>query len=108
MNEMISQGLTSLEVAEHVRRGEVNRMPRKQLVDYGRIVARNLFTWFNAMVVPAAVALFILGEFQGGIAVSGMAVVNTVLSLAQEIRAKWHLDHLAILVEAKSKVWRDG
>ena len=87
------------------------------LREYGEIVARNLFTWFNAMVVPAAVALFVLGmnaegeeqlrQIQAGIAVSSMAIVNTLLSLAQEIRAKRHLDRLAILSEAKVRVLRD-
>jgi cation-transporting P-type ATPase E len=102
------QGLTSVEVAERVRQGQVNRTPRNDLADYAQIVARNLFTWFNAMVVPAAVALVVLAEYQAGIAVSGMAVVNTVIGLVQEIRAKRHLDKLAILVESRARVLRDG
>ncbi len=102
------RGLSEAEVAERVRRGQVNRIPRRVVREYARIVARNLVTWFNAMVAPAAVALFLLGETEGGLAVSGMAIVNTVLGLAQEIRAKYHLDKLAILVETKAEVVRDG
>jgi cation-transporting ATPase E len=67
-----------------------------------------LITWFNVMVTPAAIALFYLGEIPGGIAVSGMAVVNSTLGLVQEIRAKHHLDKLALLVETKARVIRDG
>lgn len=103
-----SQGLTSAQVAERIRQGQVNRLPRTEWLDYATIVARNLFTWFNAMVTPAAIALFALEKYQGAIAVSGMAIVNTFLSLAQEIRAKHHLDKLAILVETKARVVRDG
>jgi len=60
------------------------------------------------MVVPAAVALFVLGEYQGAIAVSGMAIVNSAIGLVQEVRAKRHLDKLALLVEARARVVRDG
>jgi cation-transporting ATPase E len=101
-------GLTAAEVAERTRRGETNRPPRSDLLEYARIVRRNLLTLFNAMVVPAAIALFVLGEYQGAIAVSGMAIVNSALGLAQEIRAKWHLDRLALLTETRARVVRDG
>lgn len=101
-------GLTAAEVAERVCRGQVNRAPSMKWRDYGRIVARNLFTWFNAMVTPAAVALLVLKEYQAAIAVSGMAIVNTLIGLVQELRAKHHLDKLALLVEARARVQRDG
>jgi cation-transporting ATPase E len=104
----MDQGLTAAEVADRVRRGLVNRTPESEWRDTLRIVGRNLGTWFNAMVTPAAIALFALGEYQGAIAVSGMAVVNTTLGLAQELRAKRHLARLAILVETKVRVVRDG
>src|SRR5262245_31388566 len=108
MNTTQARGLTSAEVAERVRLGQVTRTPRSELADYLNIVARNRFTVSNVMVTPAAVALFLSGKVQGGIAVSGMAVVNTALGLIQEIRAKWHPDRLAILVETKARVVRDG
>jgi cation-transporting ATPase E len=61
------------------------------------------------MVVPAAAALFSLkDQTQAAIAVSGMAIVNTAISLFQEIRARIQLDKLAILVETKARVLRDG
>jgi cation-transporting ATPase E len=103
-----STGLTSAEAAERRRRGLVNRTPRSDWRAYLNILSRNLFTWFNAMVTPAAIALFALQEYQGGIAVSGMAIVNSALGLVQEIRAKHHLDKLALLVETRARVLRDG
>src|SRR5947209_14075712 len=108
MIETKPQGLSSAEVAERVRRGQVNRTPRSDLAEYAQIVRRNLVNWFNAMVVPAAVALFALHEYQGALAVSGMAVVNSALGLAQEVRAKRQLDKLAILTETRARVLRDG
>jgi cation-transporting ATPase E len=102
------QGLSAAEVAEKIRLGQVNRTRQSHLAEYGAIVARNLFTLFNILVTPAAIALFALRNYPGAVAVSGMAVVNTTLALIQEIRAKWHLDRLAILVETHVQVWRDG
>jgi cation-transporting ATPase E len=102
------QGLTSAEAAERVARGQVNRTPRSEWADYRQIIARNLLTLFNLLVLPAAVALFYLDQIQAGFAVSGFAFVNSALGLVQEIKAKWHLDKLAILVEARARVVRDG
>src|SRR5262249_21071444 len=101
-------GLTSAEVAERVARGQVNRVRRSDAAEYRDIVSRNLFTLFNALVVPAAVALFLLRDYKAAVAVSGMALVNALLGLAQEVRAKWHLERLTLLAESRVRVVRDG
>ncbi len=102
------KGLTHAEVSELIARGLVNRQRRSVWAEYLSIVVRNLFTHFNALVVPAAVALFLLGDPRGAWAVSTMAVLNTVISLVQEIRAKYHLDRLDLLAETRARVVRDG
>jgi cation-transporting P-type ATPase E len=101
-------GLTTEEVSQRIALGQVNRTRRSDAVEYMQIVARNVLTLFNALVVPAAVSLFLLREYRGAFAVSGMALTNTLLGLIQEIRAKWHLEHLALLTESKVRVVRDG
>jgi cation-transporting ATPase E len=101
-------GLTSAEVAVRIAAGQVNRVRRSEAAAYADIVRRNVLTLFNALVVPAAIALFLLEEYRGAVAVSGMAIANTVLGLVQEIRAKRHLDRLAILSETRVRVMRDG
>jgi cation-transporting ATPase E len=108
MTETKSQGLSAAEVAERVAAGRTNRVRRSDAAEYLDIVARNVLTLFNALVVPAALALLLLGEVRGGLAVSGMALTNTVLGLFQEVRAKRHLDRLALLAEARARVVRDG
>jgi cation-transporting ATPase E len=95
-------------VAERVRLGQVNRTRRSDWAEYRAIVVRNVFTLFNFIVVPAAVALFWLGEPRGAIAVSGFATINTLMGLVQEVRAKRQLEKLAILVETRARVLRDG
>ncbi|MFO0927646.1 MAG: cation-translocating P-type ATPase [Gemmataceae bacterium] len=101
-------GLTAAEVADRIAAGRVNRVRRSDRAEYLDIVGRNLFTLFNALVVPAAVLLLLLGDYRAGVSVSGMAVVNTLLGLVQEIRAKRQLDRLTLLAESRVRVVRDG
>ncbi len=103
-----TRGLTAADVADRTARGQVNRPPDAGWAEYRAIVARNTLTLFNALVVPAAAALFVLKDYRGAWAVSGMAVANTLIGLVQEMRAKRHLDQLAILTETKARVRRDG
>src|SRR5262249_29949118 len=74
-DERVTGGLTAAEVPDRVARGLTNRPSRSHRAEYWDILSRNLFTLFNALVVPAAIALFLLGEWRGGVAVSGFAVV---------------------------------
>jgi cation-transporting ATPase E len=108
MNQMAHPGLTTDEVRERQRQGRVNRVRGRVAREYGDIVVRNVATWFNALVVPAAVALHHLGEYRGAVAVSGMMCVNTVLGLAQEIAAKRRLDRLTLVAATRVRVVRDG
>jgi cation-transporting ATPase E len=108
MNEPGRTGLTTAEVAARVARGEINRVRRADWIEYRAIIARNVFTLFNGLVVPSAIALFLLKEYNAAWSVSAMALINTVLGLVQELRAKRHLDKLAILVETQARVLRDG
>lgn len=108
MGDAPIQGLSAAEVRERTARGEVNRVPDRGWAEYRGIIARNLFTVFNGLVTPAAIALFVLGDYRGAWAVSALAIINTVMGLTQEIRAKRQLDRLAILATTHARVIRDG
>jgi cation-transporting ATPase E len=108
MDQTTHTGLTDAEVRERRRQGRVNRVRGQAWRAYGDIVLRNLLTWFNALVVPAAVALYHLGEYRGAVAVSGMMVVNTVLGLVQEMAAKRRLDRLTLVAANRARVVREG
>ena len=103
-----SRGLTAAEAAARAAQGLVNRPPQSGGAEYRAIVARNLLTPFNVLVVPAAAALFLLGDLRGAWAVGGMAAANALIGLVQEVRAKRHLDRLDLLAETKARVVRDG
>jgi len=106
--QTINPGLTSAEAADQTRKGLVNRTRSSARADYAAIASRHLFTLFNLIVVPAAFALFYHNEWQAGISVTGTALVNTLIGLFQEWRAKRQLDRLAILNANTVRVIRDG
>lgn len=101
-------GLTSADVAERIAKGLVNRTPAEGWRPYLEIAFRNVMTLFNALVVPAAAALFLLGDYRGAWAVSGVAMANVAIGLAHELRVKRHLDSLSLLGESHVRVKRDG
>lgn len=105
---MQQTGLTTSEVHERQKLGLVNSVRSQKGLAYGSIIVRNLATWFNALIVPAAIALFQLGEYRGAIAVSGMMVVNTLIGMTQEIIAKARLDRLTLVAATHVRVIRDG
>src|SRR4029077_13125201 len=54
------------------------------------------------------ISLSAANKWRAGISVTGTALVNTLIGLFQELRAKRQLDKLAILNESKVRVVRDG
>jgi cation-transporting ATPase E len=101
-------GLTSEEAAARTAAGRSNRATPEGWKPYVDIVRRNTLTLFNALVAPAAAALFLLRDYRGAWAVSAMAAANALLGLTHELRAKIHLERLSLLSTATVRVRRDG
>jgi len=102
------QGLSTQEAQARMRQGLSNRARPTAWLDYAVIASRHLFTLFNFVVVPTAIALFSYGDWRSGVSVTGTAIANTIIGLFQEWRAKTQLDQLAILTARKARVRRDG
>jgi cation-transporting P-type ATPase E len=108
MDATLATGLAAAEAQLRQRRPPVNRPANSGRWLYAEIVSRNVFTLFNAMIAPVAIGLLLLEDYNSAIAVSSMAVINTTIALAQELRARRHLDRLTILVETPVRVLREG
>jgi magnesium-transporting ATPase (P-type) len=105
MNEVRLQGLTSAEAEGRLARLGPAEVESSRSVS--SIVAANVFTLFNAILGAFFVVLVLLGKFAD--AIFGLiAVLNTLIGIRQEMRAKETLDELALLVAPKAKVIRDG
>ena len=100
-------GLDEAAVAERVRRGEVNEVPRVPGRTVREIVGANLFTPFNALLGAMFVLILLVGAAQD--ALFGVVLVaNTGIGIVQELRAKRTLDRLTVLTAPRARVVRAG
>ena len=102
-----ASGLSSAEVAERVRRGQVNRVEDDTSRPLSLIIRTNLFTRFNAILGVLFVLVLVAGKWQDGL-FGGLVLVNALIGIVQEVRAKRTLDRLAVLNAPKASVVRDG
>lgn len=102
-----ASGLTAAEVAQRVQRGQVNRVEEDTSRPLKVIVRNNLFTRFNAILGVLFVLVLVAGKWQDGL-FGGLVLVNALIGIVQEVRAKRTLDRLAVLNAPKASVVRDG
>ncbi|HSI81014.1 MAG TPA: HAD-IC family P-type ATPase [Solirubrobacterales bacterium] len=101
------RGLTASEVAERIRGGRVNEVPRAPTRTFGEIVRANLLTPVNAII--GSLLAVILVAYPGPDALfAGVVVSNTIIGIVQELRARRALESLAVLNVIRARVVRDG
>ena len=101
------RGLSAAEVAERVARGAVNRVKDRTSRSVASIVRENVLTLFNAIIVGASIIVLLFGDLRDGI-FGGVMVINAVIGIVSELRAKRTLDSLAIVDAPQASVLRDG
>ncbi len=100
-------GLTSAEVAERVAAGQVNIAPEPPGRSFGQIVAANVFTVVNGIMLTLFVLVLVSGNPQDGLFV-GVVLSNSVIGVVQEVRARRELQRLQVITEPRAIVVRDG
>lgn len=100
-------GLTAAQVAERVADGRVNTQTQPSSRSLGDILRENIFTLFNGILTACFVAVLLLGDLRDGF-FFGIVVVNALIGIVQEYRAKRVLDRAALLAAPHSRVRRDG
>jgi cation-transporting P-type ATPase E len=100
-------GLTDSEVAERVAAGRVNITPEPPGRSFGQIVAANVFTVVNAIMLTLFGLVLVSGNPQDGLFV-GVVVSNSVIGVIQEVRARRALARLAVVTEPRATVIRNG
>ncbi|ASU84339.1 magnesium-transporting ATPase [Nocardiopsis gilva YIM 90087] len=101
------RGLSADQVAERVAQGRTNDVPVRASRTLGQIIRGNLFTRINAMIAVLFAIIAVIGPVQDGL-FALVVVVNTLIGIVQELRAKRTLDRLAIVNAAHPRVLRDG
>ena len=101
------RGLSAAEVAERVARGAVNRVKDRTSRSVASIIRENVLTLFNAIIVAASVIVLLFGDLRDGI-FGGVMIINAVIGIVSELRAKRTLDSLAIVDAPQATVLRGG
>src|ERR1700682_4604145 len=101
-----ARGLTASEVAERVARGEVNVVEQHTSRSLATIIRANVFTRFNAILGTLFVVVLLTGHWQDGL-FGFVVILNSLIGIVQEYRAKRTLDRLALLNAPRAHVRRD-
>mgnify|MGYP001816630974 CR=1 FL=1 len=100
-------GLTSAEVEERRRQGRTNRGTDRGSRSVAHILRANILTRFNAIITVLLVIVLAAGDPPD--ALFGLVmVINAVIGIVQELRAKRTLDRLTLLSAPRATVIRDG
>ncbi len=99
-------GLTSKEVKQRIKEGKVNNIPKTPSRTIPQIIRANLFTRFNAINFILAAVIILAGSPKNAVFV-GVIIVNTLIGVVQEVKAKRTLEKLSLISIAHAKVLRD-
>jgi cation-transporting ATPase E len=101
-------GLTEAEAQLRRRRGEGNNVQLQTSRSYSDIVRQNVFAFINIILFAIGVILISIGRVEDAIVSVLIILMNVVIGVAQEIRAKRKLDRIALLTRPKVAMIREG
>lgn len=100
-------GLTEAEAEERKRR-ERDGAPRRSITkSTGQIIRENVFTLFNLLNFSIAVLLLFAKAYSNMLFIA-IILLNIVIGIAQELKAKKLVDELSLLNRPQVTVLRDG
>lgn len=103
----VGTGLTQKQVQEYKESGWTNAAVESPSKTISEIIKGNLFTYFNLVFAVLAVLVIFAGSFRS-LTFLPVVLINLVIGIVQEIRAKRTLDQLSMLNAPKAVVIRDG
>ena len=101
------RGLTQSEVLERRRSGQGNDLRLETSRSYADIVRHNVFNLINIILFVIGGVMIAIGRVGDAVTSVGLIVLNILIGVYQEIRAKRQLDEIALLTRPKIAVIRD-
>ena len=101
------QGLTTAEAEKRMADGRGGTEPPAITKTAGQIVRENVCTLFNLLNFMIAILLFCVHAYSN-MAFIAIILLNIVLGIVQELKAKKLVDELSILNRPRAVVLRDG
>ncbi len=106
-DDYLTKGLSSLDVLERIKKGQVNVMEDETIKTPAMIIFSNVFNLFNALNLFLALLVVLSGHFRNMLFM-GVVITNTVIGIFQEIRSYHKLNKLRLLNAPHATIIRDG
>ncbi|MFV0362278.1 MAG: cation-translocating P-type ATPase [Suipraeoptans sp.] len=103
----VSLGLSKEQVEERIKSGWINKSVEPPSPTIKDIVKKNTFTYFNFIFTVLSVLLIVVGSFRN-LTFLPIIIINTLIGILQELKAKKTLDDLSMMNAPKTTVIRDG
>ena len=104
---MSQYGLTKQQVEERIAKGQQNTLPPSASKTTSQIFRENICTLFNLLNFLIAIALAFVGAWSNMVFIA-IILLNLIIGIVQELRAKKMVDELSLLIVPKATVIRDG
>ena len=105
-------GLTNDQVQERIMKGQVNITPNTNNKTIKSIIFENVFTFFNILCFVVAAALVVVNivykQKWNNLLFMATILVNIIIGIIQEIKAKMTIEKLSLLTAPVVKVVRDS
>jgi cation-transporting ATPase E len=102
------QGLSASDVIARRAQGLGNAVRLTSSRSYWQILRQNAFTFINTVLFAIGLVLILMGRAGDAVVTAGLVLLNVVVGVAQEGRAKRTLDRIALLTRPKASVIREG
>ena len=102
------KGLSGAEAQERLEAGLHGGTAESPAQSEKEIILRHCLTFFNFVFIALAVLLVVGRSSPKNMGFLGVVVINTVIGIVQEIRAKRAVEQLSLVARRPVKVLRDG
>ena len=101
-------GLSEDQAIARRERGQGNAVHFQTSRSYLQILRKNAFTFINSVLFGIGIVLILMGQLGDAVVTAGLVLLNVIVGVYQEGRAKRKLDQIALLTRPKAAVLRDG
>ena len=107
LNTNVLEGLTSEQIAIRIKQRQLNVVEGNRGKSVGRIIADNLFTFFNMLYFVITI-LLCLAQSWHNLTYLPVIIPNIIIGIMQEIKAKKTIDKLSLVSAPKATLIRGG
>jgi cation-transporting ATPase E len=101
-------GLSEQEAVSRRQKGQGNNVRIDTSRTYWQILWQNFFIFINVVLFSIGFVMILLGLWGDAFVSVGVILLNVVVNVVQEFRAKAKLDRIALLTRPKATIIRDG